>query len=1431
MANIFQKDPAQTPPDTNVVYADNSSANPPFNIYNLVQDNKLPNDPAILDDIKSGKLNVQDVMDRHAQLQKQNAPQPIPMFSQTTPPDNAKANVLNQVAGDNTLKSMVANDQLPNDPAILQDITNGKLNIEDVVKRHAQVKANFPTMIGDSAGKINAPETLKQEPQSPDFAQKMQDGLAAGFDKAQKDMRYWAAKGVSGLSFGIADDKMAKLTGGFLDPNAQPTDMNAKVVGMWASLNGNIMTGMLGGMALKAVPVVGPAINAIEESAANATGLMKHAKAIAGVVAEAAPMGFVSGVAKSAIHGNGIKDVISDGLVDAAVFSAGGIALYPLAAGAGYLFGKAKMGRANAVNDLATKAGQDIAEAASKPIEEGGTVTRADNVIEALGQVPTEQKTPEMAKLEISLKKIRAANPEAGPGMALQIAQNPEVTKGLLSYDAKEAATNLFLKDGAPLKSLYDTNDSIKSMVDNGNYVDAVQSVQGAFRDQVKDYKTLGEVVAAPFTNDAKSVYDIVADRVLGRNNPDKYPGLTKNLLTDYFMNPTPENQAALSAVAPKRVLGNEVYGFGPDIRIRASEADKLVGNILETHLKSLAGDGSIKLGDIGKIKDTESILKAAITLNKDVSSKIIDSYRGWGDAQGQYAFAPKEIQDAIPDEINMRRIMLEKQGEMMSVVETRNKISDITQQIRDAKTGSIQKTEGGAKFVGMEDAQNIGRLNNQLDTLRTDYKDSAGRLYGMTSAFNDSAAKLNSLPDATQAQVRKFVDGVWLPTKSQMGVTNTSDYLSRFGYKDNPLYLKNNSQMADYMNALMVAGKDFSALPTKDIFSPLRPVSKGFLNIENVQRWVNKDFGPNNPIDQLIQQIKDRDAAATVTSNSYYDQIRGMGIKAGTKESALLQQFAEKRLLPTDPQFLNLPAETQQKIVSANKTLRGIYDEIIDGHNAMAEQMNIPQINKREDYVTHFQDTQETIGSMLKGFFNGDKEIINPFDGKAFNVSRLTSKADPTKTFLSWELPRQGTEFTDDAVGAMQKYIPSSMKRIFNMDLVREVDAAKAMAPENAGQFLQKIKENYLLGIPSDIEKMTPDSLKTELKFGQKMMAQGEIFYKANTALEKLSSTVMNLGINAKDALATIPQMFTQEGDRIWGQSTNKVLRNSVENVDLDAQLFKGALKDWNAVPGTESAKAGFDYYKQFGKWALQTFDQVSAKHAFLTGYRQALNAGADAGGAARYADRMVDALHNGMSQIDAPQYARSTLGRALFQFQSFTTNLAGTLMNDLPNMAFHDGPARAVSAIVRTVAGASIVNEVFKDMGIPAPLSLKTFIPLMSTYRMGVPGVLAAAKDLYQEFGDDAKASSAATAALGKMAWDLIPGGGQIRNMVTGYQQTEPGGKLPVADRAKAMIFGPGMVKIGEQQQQEEKYNPSPFEKARQGASKTVRKSIFGR
>lgn len=1412
MANAFQQAP------------DQQTDQPAPSIQDLVAQDKLPNDPVVLDAIKAGKVPMQDVLDRHQSLKQQQS-----AFQQ--PPQPTTTNALNQAIGDSTIKDMVSANKIPDNPQVIQAIKDGSVNIDDVVQRHSQVKANFPTMIGDSSGKVNAPEVLKQEPAAPDFTQKMSDGLAAGFDKAQKDMRYWASKGISGLTFGIADDKMSQLTGGLLDPNATPTDTNAKVVGMWASLNGNIMTGMLGGMALKAVPVVGPAISSLEESAANATGFAKHAKAIAGVVAEAAPMGFVSGVAKSIIHGNDIKDVISDGLVDAALFSAGGIALYPLAAGAGYLFGKAKSVRAGAVNDLAVKTGQGIADAAATPIAEGSTATRADNVIDALGKIPADQKTTDMTNLEISLKKIRAANPVAGPGMALDIAKNPEVTRGLLQYDAKEAATNLFLKDDAPLKSLYDTNDSIKSMVNNGNYVDAVQSIQGAFREQVRDYKTLGEVVSAPFTNDAKSVYNVIADRVLARNNPEKYPSLTKNLLTDFFTNPTPENQAALSAVAPKRVLGNEVYGFGADIRIRASEADKLVGNILETHLKSLAGDGSINMGDIGKIKDTDSILKAAITLNKDVSSKIIDSYKGWGDAQGQYVFAPKEIQDAIPDEINMRRIMLEKQDEMASVVDTRNKISDITQQIRDAKSGSIQKTSEGAKFVGMDDASKIGNLNSQLNILRTDYKDSAGRLYSMTSDFNDAASKVGALPENTQKQVRDFVDQVWLPTKSQMGINQTQDYLSRFGYKDNPVYLKNNSQLADYMNAMMVSGKDFPALESKDIFSPLRPVSKGLLNVENVQRWVNKDFGPNNPIDQLIQQIKDREASATVTANSYYDQIRGMGIKAGTKESALLQQFAEKRMLPTDPQFLSLPSETQQKLISSNTTLRNIYDEIIDGHNAMAEKMNIPQINKREDYVTHFQDTQESIGSMLKGFFNGDKEIFNPFDGKAFNISRLTSKADPTKTFLSWELPRQGTEFTDDAVGAMNKYIDPAMKRIFNMDLVRQVDAAKSMAPENAGQFLQKIKENYLLGVPSELDKMLPGQLKSELKFGQKMMAQGEIFYKANTALEKLSATVMNVGINAKDALATIPQMFTQEGDRIWGMSTNKVLRNGVENVDLDAQLFKGMMQDWNSVPGTESAKAGFDYYKQFGKWALQTFDNVSAKHAYLTGYRQAINAGADIGGAARYADRMVDALHNGMAQIDSPQYARSTLGRALFQFQSFTTNLAGTLMNDLPNMAFHDGPARAVSAIVRTVAGASVVNEVFKAMGIPAPLSLKTFIPLMSTYRMGVPGVLAAAKDLYQELGDDSKASTAATKALGKLAWDMVPGGGQMRNIVTGYQETGPGGKLPASDRVKAMVFGPGMVRVGEQQQDQEKNSPSLIDSFKRGASKQVRKTIFGR
>lgn len=192
------------------------------------------------------------------------------------------------------------------------------------------------------------------------------------------------------------------------------------------------------------------------------------------------------------------------------------------------------------------------------------------------------------------------------------------------------------------------------------------------------------------------------------------------------------------------------------------------------------------------------------------------------------------------------------------------------------------------------------------------------------------------------------------------------------------------------HRNFLEIFGPEYGKVK-KDLLDPL-DVSKK-TNVEFQEIWLEK----------LKTEVVDK-----------------LGVKKGSKESALVQDFGEGRI--TEAALRAKYPKIADKVIEADKWFRKSYDELIETVNAVRKQIypNNPDkiIPKRKDYYRHFREFTELTG--LKNIFDTPANI----DPKLVGISEFTL---PKSKWLSFAQKRKGGEFKSDAVGGFLDYIPSS--------------------------------------------------------------------------------------------------------------------------------------------------------------------------------------------------------------------------------------------------------------------------------------------------------------------------------------------------------------------------------------------------------------------
>ena len=208
-----------------------------------------------------------------------------------------------------------------------------------------------------------------------------------------------------------------------------------------------------------------------------------------------------------------------------------------------------------------------------------------------------------------------------------------------------------------------------------------------------------------------------------------------------------------------------------------------------------------------------------------------------------------------------------------------------------------------------------------------------------------------------------------------------------------------------------------------------------------------------------IFQKELDNEADSIAWQNQERQEIKDLGIKARSKESAAVQKYGEKQWVNEAGEVLKygdaeLAAEfedidTQERIKYAAQAIRNKYDNYIDAANNVLTKLGFEPIKKRNDYMRHFQELNDVF-TRYGIPFNAQnmQEHVLPTD-----INGLTEFWSPQKNYFANMQPRKGIKTTYDAITGIDGYISGISNLIFHTEDIQRGRAFEELIRETYGE------------------------------------------------------------------------------------------------------------------------------------------------------------------------------------------------------------------------------------------------------------------------------------------------------------------------------------------------------------------------------------------
>jgi len=360
-----------------------------------------------------------------------------------------------------------------------------------------------------------------------------------------------------------------------------------------------------------------------------------------------------------------------------------------------------------------------------------------------------------------------------------------------------------------------------------------------------------------------------------------------------------------------------------------------------------------------------------------------------------------------------------------------------------------------------------------------------------------------------------------------------------------------------------------------KESLDNAKDVSKALMHNTDPIRLQEIIFGKElgGKINEAVfQTVKHNTAEKIRFQNKERDEIKELGIKPRSKESAAVQKYGEKQYINEAGETVTYKdaelqaefpdVETQDKIKHAAKVIRQKYDTYIDMVNAEITKYGYEAIPKRQDYMRHFQELNDVF-SRYGLPFNMQSAQANDLP---VDINGLTADLKPGKNWFSSALRRKGNKTTYDAITGIDGYIEGIGNLIYHTrdiqtlrgfeDYVREMygqengfDNLDNLSDGEKAVRIQQIQNNHLGNYAAWLREYT------NALAGKKAMADRaveDIFgRRVYSFLNELKSQVGSnmTGLNIGSAL-TNPISMTQALAKTNKLATVKGYADTIKNI-----------------------------------------------------------------------------------------------------------------------------------------------------------------------------------------------------------------------------------------------------------------------------------------
>jgi len=1131
---------------------------------------------------------------------------------------------------------------------------------------------------------------------------------------------------------------------------------------------------------------------------------------------------------KSATQGNDAQDVLIDSVAGGITWAATGAALTPLMHGAGSFLTRgryAQYEKAGAVigsDPVNIKILNSIKEMGGDGL--ANFVSKANKDANLPGGYSSEQ-----IKALNAISKIKKLNPQFN-AFPEEILANPDILSGYNKTMFEDIAKAAFDDPNNPLSSLKDTNPNLKALLERGDYAGAISTVQTKYNMLMRDSKDLQTLITGPLKLDANSTAAYMASRLQASNK--KFANLEggDNLITSFYetrmkdplgTNPTVQQELAAikeqikqgkilpygakktvsdlgkvvaeeapKTVKPLKFTDKDIFkmeNFNPTMN--SKQVEILVADSLEKNFKMIAND-KFNLSDLSHFNDLDQLARSMIPLNRSIFNTMAASFQtGGGSLSDNFLHIPPELQDITIANIKKNAYEMELKDSYAKLQMLKKSASDPN--VKRFYSGMSK--EDLAKFGDEEKLKDVAALQSA-------YKNIADRV----RKIKEIEVKLSGSDPDQLAKAKEIAGNAYLPNReilTEVGEKmSTQAFFEKYGFKGTPYLLKNNTELSNFLHGLNMSGHEVNL--------------GSFINPESFIRQTRRQFGFNNPLEQITRQFQQAEVSENIFKNLNTKILSSLGIETSSPLDVLTRKYIEGSINDSHKEFLALSPTDKEKVKNAASVISDFFADTIREINVGQKANNLPLINIKENYVHHPRQMEGILSRFKQWATLTPEEQQAMVDKEGYYVPNAQKEAEALKTFAGFEKKRKGV--ADENLGAIEgalAYMDPAAKRIFRQDLIRQIDAARVWAGTNMHKNLTELRNLYVLGKKHVVDEAVfkgklGSAVARTIDVARQKFSQSALLGSASTLVRQPTSIAANFGLGTKEATSSLFTMYGKEASERWAESVNKKLRNVTTegNDHVEMKTFIDKVK--NGV-----IKGGFNQYKGFLESALNIADDVAARHAYETGYKYGLNQGLDEAGAKRVAEWWVDATQANMSKLSQPEWNRSVLGRSLSQFQTFTTNMFGTLINDIPNIANSDGAAKAMAMMLRGYAAISLTNEVLRANGFPEAYDTSSYIPILPTgFGMGVSGpvgiVWDASKYIYARATDNDRLSKEAKKELTYSSVNLtgFPGAGQIAKTytyATSKGEKEPGG----------YVFGKTYKKQLNKYQQEKKNNKKGF------------------